>query len=87
VGQLFQGNSSIWQLSSVDALAILEQQRSFEAFGLLARSGVALSGAGTPERIAAGRVTAGFLRALEVDTAAGWAAPSPRSVAHSPSTA
>jgi predicted permease len=71
VGQLYQGQPSIWQLSSVDALAILEQQRSFESFGLFTPGGAALSGAGTPERVAVGRVTAGFLRALGVDAAAG----------------
>ena len=71
VGQLYQQNSSVWQLSTVDAQAILEQQRSFEAFGLVAWSNAELSGAGTPVTIPVGRVTSGFFRALEVDAAAG----------------
>ncbi len=71
VGQLYQQNSSVWQLSTVDAQAIVEQQRSFEAFGLVARGDAELSGAGTPVTISVGRVTSGFFRALEVDAAAG----------------
>jgi hypothetical protein len=71
VGQLYQQNSTVWQLSTVDAQAILEQQRSFEAFGLVARSDAAISGAGTPVTISVGRVTSGFFRALEVDVAVG----------------
>ena len=70
VGQLFQPNTSIWQLSTVDAQAILEQQRSYTAFGLVNWSAVELSGA-RPERIAVGRVTSGFLQALEVSPVAG----------------
>ncbi len=42
VGQLYRQNSTVWQLSTVDAQAILEQQRSFETFGLVAWSGAAL---------------------------------------------
>jgi len=71
VGQLFRQNTSIWQLSAVDAQAILEQQRVFEEFGLVAGGAAALSGAGTPERIPVGRVTAGFFRALDVGVVAG----------------
>ncbi len=71
VGQLFQPNTSVWQLSTVDAQAILEQQRSFEAFGLVGWSVASLAGAGAPERIAVGRVTAGFFDALQVAPQAG----------------
>jgi predicted permease len=70
VGQLYQQNTSIWQLSTVDAQAIQEQQRSFSAFGLVNWSAVELSGA-PPERIAVGRVTSGFFQALEVSPVAG----------------
>lgn len=71
LGQLYQQNRTVWQLSTVDAQAILEQQRSFEAFGLVARSEAALSGAGTPVTISVGRVTSGFFQALGVEAAVG----------------
>jgi len=71
VGQLYQQNDTVWQLSTVDAQAILEQQRSFEVFGLVSRSEAALSGAGTPVTISVGRVTSGFLQALGVEAAVG----------------
>lgn len=53
-------------LSTVDYQAIAEQQRSFDAFGGINNRFMALSGAGAPERIIAGRVTAGFFQALSV---------------------
>jgi predicted permease len=71
VGQLYQQNTTVWQLSTVDAQAILEQQRSFEVFGLVSWSEAALSGAGTPLTIPVGRVTSGFFQALGVDAAVG----------------
>jgi len=71
VGQLFEGSTSVWQLSTVDAQAILGQQRSFESFGLVNGTTMGLSGAGTPERIPVGRVTAGFFRALAIAPVAG----------------
>jgi predicted permease len=71
VGQLYQQNSTVWQLSTVDAQAILEQQRSFDAFGLVSRSDAALSGAGPPVGIQVGRATSGFFQALEVVAATG----------------
>ncbi|HSF19470.1 MAG TPA: ADOP family duplicated permease [Vicinamibacteria bacterium] len=71
VGQLYQQNSTVWQLSTVDAQAILEQQRSFEVFGLVAWRDATLSGAGTPEKALVGAVTSGFFRALEIDAAVG----------------
>ena len=71
IGQLFQPNTGVWQLSTVDAQAILEQQQSFEAVGLVGWSVASLSGAGAPERIGVGRVTAGFFDALRVSPEAG----------------
>jgi predicted permease len=70
VGQRYQ-SQTVWQLSTVDALAVEEQQRSFDAFGLVSWRAAALSGAGAPERISVGLVTSGFFRALEVRPVAG----------------
>ena len=53
-------------ISVVDILAIRDQQRSFDAFGALRPASVSVTGAGGPERVVAGRVTAGFFRALGV---------------------
>ena len=47
----------------MDALALLEQQRSFEAVGVARRSDVALAGAGQAERVGAGWGTSGFFAA------------------------
>jgi putative ABC transport system permease protein len=58
-------------LSTVDYQAIRDQQRSFDAFGGMSARLLALSGAGAPERILAGRVTAGFFQALSVQAAEG----------------
>jgi hypothetical protein len=60
--RIYQSNSPTnrWSLSSVDALALLEQQRSFDAVGLVRHTDVALSGAGAPERAGAGWATSGF---------------------------
>src|SRR6266702_1247733 len=53
-------------ISVVDIPAIRDQQRSFDAFGALRPASVSVTGAGGPERVVAGRVTAGFFRALGV---------------------
>jgi putative ABC transport system permease protein len=55
-----------WALSTVDYQAIRDQQRSFDAFGVVQRADAGLSGAGSPERVEVGRVTAGFFAALGV---------------------
>ena len=60
------GATNRWGLSSVDALALLEQQRSFEAVGIVRRGDVALAGAGQAERVGAGWATAGFFAAAGV---------------------
>jgi predicted permease len=61
-----QSNSptSRWSLSSVDALALIEQQRSFDAVGLVRRGDLALAGAGSTERVVAAWATAGFFEAV-----------------------
>jgi predicted permease len=59
------------QLSTVDYQAIREQARSFDAVGALALRVMALSGSGDPQRVLAGRVTAGFFDALSVWPAEG----------------
>ena len=71
--RIYQGNGpdSRWSLSSVDALALLEQQKSFDAVGLVRRTDVALSGTGAPERAGAGWGTAGFFAAAGARTEAG----------------
>ncbi len=58
-------------LSTVDYQAIRDLQRSFDAFGALNTREMALSGAGVPEHILAGRVTAGFFHALSIQPAEG----------------
>jgi putative ABC transport system permease protein len=71
--RIYQMNSpeNRWSLSSVDALAILEQQRSFDAVGMARRAEVALAGAGTTERAVAGFGTAGFFTAAGARAAEG----------------
>ena len=71
--RIYESNSPTnrWSLSSVDALALLEQHRSFDEVGLVRRSEVALSGAGAPERARAGWGTAGFFAAAGARTGAG----------------
>jgi predicted permease len=60
-----------WSLSVVDAQAIRDQQRSFDAFGIISLGDAALSGVGRPEQITVGRATAGFFAALGAQPAAG----------------
>ena len=55
-----------WLLSTADFQAIRDQQRSFDAFGVVQRAQAAFSGALAPERVPVGRVTDGFFRALGV---------------------
>jgi predicted permease len=66
--QIVERNSptNTWALSTADYQAIRDQQRSFDAFGVVRRGDAALSGAGAPERVAVGRATAGFFVALGV---------------------
>ncbi|MGQ0649024.1 MAG: ADOP family duplicated permease [Gemmatimonadaceae bacterium] len=66
-----RGANGPFALSTADAMAIREQQRSFEAWGAAQRSEVALAGVGVPERIAIGRVEAGFVAAIGVPPAVG----------------
>jgi len=65
------GPGNFWTLSVVDVQAIAEQQRSFDAFGVARWSSASLSGAGAPEQVAIGGVTAGFFTALGVTAAEG----------------
>ena len=53
-------------LATVDVQAIEEQQKSFEVFGYATRNEAALSGAGSPERVGVGRVSAGWFQVLGV---------------------
>lgn len=71
VGQVFQALDGVATLSAVDALAIEEQQTSFESFGVVAGSTAALAGDGEPERIRVGRATAGFFATLRVPAEVG----------------
>jgi putative ABC transport system permease protein len=73
VVRIYQSNSPTnrWSLSSVDARALLEQQKSFEAVGLARGTDVALSGAGAPERAQAAWGTSGFFTAAGARTEAG----------------
>jgi predicted permease len=71
--RIYQSNSpsNRWSLSAVDARALLEQQRSFDAIGFARWSDVALSAGGEPERALAVRATTGFFAAAGTRTAAG----------------
>jgi putative ABC transport system permease protein len=71
--RIYQKNSptNMWALSVVDVQAIAEQQRCFQAFGAVRYASATLSGIATPERVAVGRVTSGFFRALGVGAAQG----------------
>ncbi len=71
--RIYQKNSptNLWSLSVVDIQAIAEQQRSFEAFGAARYGSASLSGIAAPERVAIGRATSGFFRALGVSASAG----------------
>jgi putative ABC transport system permease protein len=63
--RIYQSNSpsNRWSLSAVDARALIEQQRSFDALGFARAVDVALSGAGTTEHAVAVRATAGYFAA------------------------
>jgi putative ABC transport system permease protein len=63
--------TNVWNISTADATAIREQQRSFEAWGEISRDQAALSGTGTPERIAVARASAGYFKAVGVPVAKG----------------
>jgi predicted permease len=63
--------TNAWNISTADATAIREQQRSFEAWGEVSRSEAALSGTGSPERIAVVRASAGYFKAVGVPVARG----------------
>jgi len=71
--RIFQQNSptNLWTLSVVDLQATAEQQQSFAAFGGARWMAAALSGAGAPENVAIGKVSAGFFAALGVTAAHG----------------
>jgi putative ABC transport system permease protein len=71
--RIYESNSPTnrWSLSSVDALALLEQQRSFDAFGVARRADVALAGAGVAERVVAGFATAGVFTATDIRAESG----------------
>jgi len=71
--RIYQTNNprNRWSLSSVDALALLEQQRSFDAVGLARRTDTALSGARAPERASVGWGTSGFFTAAGARVEAG----------------
>lgn len=71
--RVYQQNSptNLFGISTVDAQAILARQHSFDAFGVVQRGEVALSGLGAPERIPVARVTPGFFEALSVRPEAG----------------
>lgn len=66
--RIYQKNSptNLWSLCVVDVQAIAEQQRTLEAFGAARYATASLSGIATPERVAVGKVTSGFFRALGV---------------------
>ncbi len=71
--RIYQQNSPTnrWGISAVDYDAIRDQQRSFEAVGVVLMRDASLSGAGRPERARVGRATAGFFRALGVSPVRG----------------
>jgi putative ABC transport system permease protein len=58
--------TNLWALSTVDYQAIRDQQRSFDAFGVVQRGEAALAGAGSPQLVHVGRATAGYFAALGV---------------------
>jgi predicted permease len=71
--RIYQVNSPTnhWSLSSVDALALIDEQRSFDAIGFARRGDLALAGAGVPERVVAAWATSGFFAAVEATPATG----------------
>lgn len=72
--RLYNQNSpdNRWGLSIADYLAIRDQQRAFDAVGLVRAASLALTApGGEPEQVLAGRLTPGFLATLGVRPAAG----------------
>lgn len=71
--RIYQSNSpeNRWSLSSVDALALMAEQRSFDAVGVARRGEVALSGSVGPVRASAGWGTSGFFAAAGARTETG----------------
>lgn len=70
---VFEQNSPTnrWNISTADVAAMREQQQSFSAWGPIAGGRAELSGTGSPERIALGRISAGAVRALGVPAVKG----------------
>lgn len=60
-----------WNISVADFLALEERQEVFESVAAYQVAGAALSGAGPPEQITVGRVTADWFRVLGVEPAEG----------------
>ena len=60
-----------WALSTADVVSIRERQRVFAEWGESARSEVALTGVGTPERILVAPASSGYFRAIGVSVAKG----------------
>jgi len=71
--RIYESNSPAnrFALSSADALALLEQQRTFDAIGFVRRGDVALVGAGAPERAVAAWATSGFFAAVDARASTG----------------
>ena len=58
--------TNAWNISTADATAIRAQQRSFESWGEVNRTQVAMAGTGSPESVVIGRASAGFFKAVGI---------------------
>ncbi|HEX9893888.1 MAG TPA: permease prefix domain 1-containing protein, partial [Gemmatimonadales bacterium] len=76
--------TNLWNISTADATAIREQQKSFKAWGEVTRGEAALSGNGNPARVMVGRASAGFFQALGIPAARGRLIQPPDEAAEAP---
>jgi putative ABC transport system permease protein len=64
--------TNIWNIGTADFQGLKERQRSFDAFGAVSLTFMALSGGTTaPQQVRVGRVSEGFFRAVTARPAAG----------------
>ncbi len=70
--RIYQQNpSNRWAISTVDAQALIAEQRSFDAVGVMRAAPSGVSGPNGPDQLLVGRATAGLFEALRAPVAVG----------------
>lgn len=63
--------TNVWAISTADVVSIRERQRVFQEWGEVSSAEVALSGAGTPQRLPIARASSGYFRTIGIPVAKG----------------